>query len=125
MSDCEAHSFSQTFRYEFKNDFNVSILSCAGKLQVGQAWQRRGAELGRGEERTEVLGASLAELGRGEERILTEDTHCVSSGLCFKRSHGTGGLSYSREVAKRKATSIFRPTEPVSSHSATHRSDLR
>ncbi len=36
-----------------------------------RAWQSRGAELGRGEERTD-LGASLVLLGRGEERSLAE-----------------------------------------------------
>ena len=53
-----------------------------------------------------------------------EDTHVVSLGQYFKRSHGHGGLSYSREVAIRKTTRFSRPTEPVFLHSATHRSGL-
>jgi len=46
MSDGKAHNFG----YEVINDFNVSIPFCAGELD--RAWQRRGAELGRGEERS-------------------------------------------------------------------------
>ena len=54
-----------------------------------------------------------------------EDTHGVSSGQFFKRSHGHGGLSYLLRAAKGSATSFSRPTEPVFSPSATHRSGLR
>ena len=67
MSDGKAHNFG----YEVINDFNVSIPFCAGELD--RAWQRRGAELGRGEERSLAEARSGAwqrrgaELGRGEE----------------------------------------------------------
>ena len=54
MSDGKAHNFG----YEVTNDFNVSIPFCAGELD--RAWQRRGAELSRGEERTEVLKSWMA-----------------------------------------------------------------
>jgi hypothetical protein len=76
--------------------------------------------------------SSKPKLWKEESSILyhnlcSRGSHGVSTGQSFTSSHGHGGLSYSREVARRKATSFSRPIGPVSSYSesARHRSGQR